>query len=166
MRTLTLSVWFQLPLGRSTYLLFNTDIVNFVWKTDDGEAESIVLLFLFFGGAWIFGGWGVVEWGRKSYLGPTEIVSFSSQSFSHLNQIWFKCETPLLFFLIIFYYIEKQSPTYVLQNRYPSGLQLYWKETAKQVFFSCEICKILRTPFLKNTSGGYFCTYVHTWRHM
>ena len=25
-------------------MLFNTDIVNFVWKTDKGEAESIVLL--------------------------------------------------------------------------------------------------------------------------
>ena len=23
------------------YLLFNTDIVNYVWKTDAGEAESI-----------------------------------------------------------------------------------------------------------------------------
>ena len=27
------------------------------------------------------------EWGRKSYLGPAEIVSFSNRSFSHLNQI-------------------------------------------------------------------------------
>ena len=74
-------------------------------------------------------------WGRKSYLGPAEIVSFSSRSFSHLNQRrrrlsyrnqsidlwsksvdWFlydnglrhervKYETPLLFFLIIFNYI-------------------------------------------------------------
>ena len=26
------------------YLIFNTDIVNFVWKTNEGEAESIVLL--------------------------------------------------------------------------------------------------------------------------
>ena len=25
-------------------MLFNTDIVNFVWKTDQGEVESIVLL--------------------------------------------------------------------------------------------------------------------------
>ena len=48
------------------------------------------------GDVWIFGGWGVVGWGRKSYLGPAEIVSFSSQSFSHLKQIWFKCEIPLL----------------------------------------------------------------------
>ena len=34
----------QLPLGWNTYVFFNTDIVNFVWKTDEGEAESIVLL--------------------------------------------------------------------------------------------------------------------------
>ena len=25
-------------------MIFNSDIVNFVWKTDEGEAESIVLL--------------------------------------------------------------------------------------------------------------------------
>ena len=35
-------------LGWNTYLLFNTDIVNFVWKTDEGEAKSIVLLILVF----------------------------------------------------------------------------------------------------------------------
>ena len=59
------------------------------------------------------------EWGRKSYLGPAEIVSFSNRSFSHLNQIWFKCETRLLFFLIIFYNVsfDQQSPADVLQNR-------------------------------------------------
>ena len=44
MRTPTLVVRVQLLLILSTYLLFNSDIVNFVWKTDEGEAESIVLL--------------------------------------------------------------------------------------------------------------------------
>ena len=44
MRTLILVVRVQLPLGWNTYLLFNSNIVNFVWKTDEGEAESIVLL--------------------------------------------------------------------------------------------------------------------------
>ena len=36
----------------------------------------------------------MVEWGRKPYSGPAEIVSYSSLYFSHL------------FFLIIFYYIS------------------------------------------------------------
>ena len=36
LRTLTLAVRVQLPLGWNTYLLFNTDIVNLVWKTDEG----------------------------------------------------------------------------------------------------------------------------------
>ena len=44
MRIPRLAVRVQLLLGWNTYLLFNTDIVNFVWKTDDREAESIVLL--------------------------------------------------------------------------------------------------------------------------
>ena len=47
LRTLTLAVRVQLPLGWNTFVLFNTDIVNFLWKTD--EVESIVLL--------IFGLW-------------------------------------------------------------------------------------------------------------
>ena len=35
-------------LGWNTYLLFNTDIVNFVWKTDEGEAKSIVFVNFYF----------------------------------------------------------------------------------------------------------------------
>ena len=38
------------------------------------------------GGGLIFGGWGVVEWGRKSYLGPAEIASISSQDLSQSNE--------------------------------------------------------------------------------
>ena len=86
MRTLILDVRAQLLLGWNTYLLFNSDIVNFVWKTDEGKAESIVLLIFFFGGALIIGGWGVVGWGRKSYLGPAEITYFSSRDFSRSNK--------------------------------------------------------------------------------
>ena len=29
-------------------MVFNTDIVNFVWKTDEGETESIALLIFVF----------------------------------------------------------------------------------------------------------------------
>ena len=29
-------------------MLFNNDILNFVWKTDEGEGESIVLLIFVF----------------------------------------------------------------------------------------------------------------------
>ena len=81
--------------------------------------KALFCWFLFFGGAWIFGGLGAVGWGCKSYLGPAEIASFSSRSFSHLNQISFKSETPLLFFLLIFYYIsfDQQSSADILQNR-------------------------------------------------
>ena len=34
----------QLPLGWNNYLRFNTDMVDFMWKTDEGEAKEIVLL--------------------------------------------------------------------------------------------------------------------------
>ena len=61
--------------------------MNFVLKTDEREAESIVLLIFVlwrFLNLRLMRGGGV---GQKSYLGPAEIVSFSSLSFSHLNQI-------------------------------------------------------------------------------
>ena len=41
MRTQILVIRVQLPLGWNTYLLFNTDTVNFEWKTDEAETESI-----------------------------------------------------------------------------------------------------------------------------
>ena len=44
LRASTLAVRVQLPLGWNTYLVFNSDIVNFVWKTNEGETEIIVLL--------------------------------------------------------------------------------------------------------------------------
>ena len=54
LRTPILVVLVRLPLEWNTYLLFNSDIVNFVWKTEGGGeegggggregAESIVLL--------------------------------------------------------------------------------------------------------------------------
>ena len=40
--TPALVVRVQLPLGWNTYVLFNTNIVSFAWKSD--EAQSIVLL--------------------------------------------------------------------------------------------------------------------------
>ena len=68
------------------YLLFNTDIVNFAAKTDEGEAGSIVLLIFVLWWClhrrWMSGG-GVVQ---KSYLGLAEIASFFSRHFSRSNK--------------------------------------------------------------------------------
>ena len=40
-------------------MLFNSDVVNVVWKTDEGEAESIVLLIFvlwrYFNRWWVIG---------------------------------------------------------------------------------------------------------------
>ena len=44
MRIPILAIRVQLLLGWNIYLIFNTDIVNLVWKIDEGEAESIILL--------------------------------------------------------------------------------------------------------------------------
>ena len=103
MRTPTLEVQFQLPLGWDTYLLFNSDIVNFEWKTDEGKAESIVLLFFVLW--WFFNHWWVrgVGVGQKSYLRPAEIPSFSSRDFRRSNK-----HSEMLFRLDIstFYFYE------------------------------------------------------------
>ena len=66
LRTPKLAV--QLLLGWNTYLFFNINIVNFVWKTDEREAESIVLLIFvlwrFMNLRWMRGG-GV---GQKVFM--------------------------------------------------------------------------------------------------
>ena len=41
---------------------------------------------MFFGGAWIVGGWEVVGWGRESYLWPSTIASFSSWDFGRSSK--------------------------------------------------------------------------------
>ena len=73
MRTPTLAVRVQLPLGWNTYLLSNTDIVNFMWKTIEGEVENIVLLiFVLFSSlvdeGWWSGAEGLILGQLKSYF--------------------------------------------------------------------------------------------------
>ena len=100
----------EIPLEWNNYLLFNSDFVNFVVKTDQGEAESIVLLTFVFGGVLIVGGWGEASWGRKPYLGPPEIVFFpdgilsEAISMTHSDMLLYRldistfyCNEPLLF---------------------------------------------------------------------
>ena len=45
---LTLLVQVQLPLGWNTYLLFNTDIVNFAWKINEGENRKYRFVNFYF----------------------------------------------------------------------------------------------------------------------
>ena len=68
------------------YLLFNTGIVNFVLKTDEGEAESIVLLI--FALLRCLNRRRIRDGGVRqiSYLGPAEVASFSSWDFSRSNK--------------------------------------------------------------------------------
>ena len=47
LRTPILTVLVQLPLEWNTYLLFNSDVVNFVWKTNEREEESVIFLIFF-----------------------------------------------------------------------------------------------------------------------
>ena len=51
----------SIPLGWNIHLLFNFGIVNFVWKTNEGEAESIVLLIFVLW--WHFNCWWVSSCG-------------------------------------------------------------------------------------------------------
>ena len=86
MTTPTLAVRVQLSLEWNTYLLFSSDIVNFVWKTDEGKAENIVLsIFVLWQGfncRWVRAG----TVGHNSYLRPAAIASFSGRGFSRSNK--------------------------------------------------------------------------------
>ena len=67
-------------------MLFNSDIMNFMWNTDEGEAEGIVfLIFVFLVMLLVSVGEGWWN-GEKSYLGPAEKAPFSSQNFSRSNK--------------------------------------------------------------------------------
>ena len=70
----------------NTCLLFNTDVVNFVWKNDEGEEGSIVLLIFVFwrclNRRWVRVG-GV---GQKVVFRAAEIATFSSGDFNRSNK--------------------------------------------------------------------------------
>ena len=67
-------------------MLFNTDVVNFVWKNDEGEEGSIVLLIFVFwrclNRRWVRVG-GV---GQKVLFRAAEIATFSSGDFNRSNK--------------------------------------------------------------------------------
>ena len=69
-----------------------------------GEAKSIVLLIFLLCSAIIVGGWGVVGWGRKSYLGPADMASFSCRelSWSNKHNTFWHVASPGYFYVFIF----------------------------------------------------------------
>ena len=81
--------------------------MNLLWKTDEREAESIVLLI--FALWWCFNcrwmrGVGEGGEGRKCYLGPAEITSFSSRNFNRNNEhdtFWHVVSNGYLYFLFL-----------------------------------------------------------------
>ena len=49
LKSLTLGEKDRFPRGSYIYLLFNPDVVNALLKTNGGETEGLILLFLYFG---------------------------------------------------------------------------------------------------------------------
>ena len=90
MRTPTLTVRVQLPSGWNTYVLFNTDIVNFVWKTD--KAESIVLLIFVLWRClnlrWLRGGAVYLVWNLK--IAILCYIWYDPLNKTHYAVVWWK----------------------------------------------------------------------------
>ena len=57
-------------------MLFNSDIGNFLYNTMQRRGRRPNFINFLVWGALIVGGWVVVAWSKKCYLGPDEIVSF------------------------------------------------------------------------------------------
>ena len=78
--------------------------MNFLWETDEREAESIVFVILVFWqcfNRWLVRGCGL---GQKVLLGPTKIASFSSQDLSQSNKhdtIWHVVSTGYFYILFL-----------------------------------------------------------------
>ena len=56
-------------------------------KAMRGRQKAMFCWFLFFVSALMSGEWGMVGWGRKSYLWAAEIASFSSRDFSRGSRL-------------------------------------------------------------------------------
>ena len=65
----------RFPGGQEAYLLFNSDIVNYLLKATVGRGRRLNLLIFVGWSALIAGGWLVVAWGRKCCLGPADFTS-------------------------------------------------------------------------------------------
>ena len=105
-RTQTLAVRVQLLLGWNTYLLFKTDIVNFVWKSNEGEAESIALLIFVLWrclNLWWMRGGGVEQ---KALFRTSWNLIFSSKDLSRSN----KHDTILYWLNISTFYFYEPLP--------------------------------------------------------
>ena len=68
---------------------------------------------MFFGVALLVGGWRVVGWGRRSYLGPAEISSFSSRDLNRCNKhdsLWLVVSTGYFYILFLWAIIVSDFP--------------------------------------------------------
>ena len=66
----------RFPRWREVYLLFNSDIVNYILKTTKGRDRRPNFVKFVIWSALIAGAWVVVAWSRKSCLVSAEIASF------------------------------------------------------------------------------------------
>ena len=90
-------------------MLFNSELcVELVWtlcgKSMMGRRKALFWYFLFFGGALIIGGWGVVGLGGESCLDKVKIASFSNRDFSRINKhdtFWYVVSTGDFYVLIL-----------------------------------------------------------------
>ena len=68
---------------------------------------------MFFGVALLVGRWGVVGWGRKSYLGSAEISSFSNRDLTRRNQhdlFWLIVSTGYVYILFLWAIVVSDCP--------------------------------------------------------
>ena len=68
---------------------------------------------MFFGVALLVGRWGVVGWGRKSYLGSAEISSFSNRDLTKRNQhdlFWLIVSTGYVYILFLWAIVVSDCP--------------------------------------------------------
>ena len=72
----TLVFRIQLLSEWNTSLSINFNVLNWVWKTCEGDEGSTILLVLFCACAFSVSGWELMTWLIKCNLGPAEIGSF------------------------------------------------------------------------------------------
>ena len=115
---------------------------------------------MFFDGAWIFSGWGVVGWRYVLFRASWNHIFFQPVFLTFKSNLIEMRNTALIFSNNISLHIIWSAVVCRCSSKL-GVLKHFANFTGKHQHrcFPVKLANISRTPFLKSTSGGCFCTY-------
>ena len=128
-----------------------------------GRQKALFCYFLFFSGALIVAGSGVVGWGRKSYLGPAETASFSSRDFSrsmtHFDKLYWQDISTFYFYEPLLFQISVTTITFTVNSH--ANNHDYKYIYLFQILYSIKSVLLLKYTLRFSTSLFIFKSYLN-----